>query len=151
MELKLEKTKRNEYVIKNEKDKILYIIKKELPSVVDKYYIFDENQLQLAEIKQNLFGKTKYKLYMNGTVVDEVIISEKVPLKTYYLNNKKWSIKGDITYTNYIVTNNKEEQILEMNCNLAINPDNWQINIIKNNDKIYNIMAIVIILSISRK
>lgn len=133
------------YVIKDQNEKILYMCKHKGFN----YYIFDENQLQLAEVKYNLFSKNKYKLYMNGTLIDEVKSDNKTP-KEYTLINKNWRISSDITYSEFHVTNEKQEVILSMKNDLSDDPNKWDINIMTS-DKLFGIINVVTILSIAKK
>lgn len=149
MNLKLEKTNLTKYSIKDEKDQVIYTCEKKLFSLGDKILIYDENNLQLAEIKETPISKTKYKLYMNGSEIDQVIIQQKTPLESYILSNKKWLIAGDITYTDYKVTTENNDLILTMKCNL-VDPDAWDITL-NTTDKLLAVITIMTILSIAKK
>ena len=128
MNLKLEKTKLSKFSISNDQDKELYSLEKKFSLFGSTVYIYDENKLQLAELKENIMSKTKYKIYINGSEFDSVSVSQKTPLDKYQLSNKKWTIAGDITYTDYKVLNEKEEEQMTMKCNL-VDPNIWDINI----------------------
>lgn len=136
------------YTIKDEEGKIIYTCKKTLFSLGDKFIIYDENNIQLAELKQTILSRTKYKLYINGTIVDEVTLFKKTPLNKYQLINKEWYIEGDITYTNYFVLNKKGEKVIEMKYNLPI--DTWNIHLFQTKDKLLSILVILTILSIAQ-
>ena len=133
------------YIIKDKNEKVLYICKHKGFN----YYIYDENELQLAEVKYNLFSKKKYKLYMNGTLVDEITSDNKTP-KGYTLLNKNWHISSDITYSDFAVKNEKEEIIVSMKNDLLDDPKKWTINI-STSDKLFAIINVITILSISKK
>lgn len=150
MNFRLIRDSAGRYSIKDANDKTIYICKQKIFSLDGKYFIYDENNLQLAEIKQALFSKSMYKLYMNDALIDEVIVSEKIPLDKYLLKNKKWTISSDITFTTYEVTDEKKNIILTMECNLALDPYVWDITI-NTTEKLLAIITAITILSISKK
>lgn len=145
MDLILTQDGLGKYIIKDNNEKVLYICKHKGFN----YYIYDENNLQLAEVKYNLFSKKKYKLYMNGTLIDEITSDNKTP-KGYTLLNKKWYISSDITYSDFNVKNEKDEIILSMKNDLSDDPKKWNINIAAT-DTLLAIINVVTILSISKK
>lgn len=149
MNLKLEKTKLSKYSISNDQGKALYFLEKKHYLFGSTVYIYDENNLQLAELKENVMSKVKYKVYVNGSEIDNISICQKTPLEKYQLINKKWIISGDITYTDYIVKNEKEEVQMTMKCNL-VDPDIWDINI-TTPETTLAIALVMTILSIAKK
>jgi hypothetical protein len=86
---------------------------------------------------------------MNGTLIDEVKSDNKTP-KEYTLINKNWRISSDITYSEFHVTNEKQEVILSMKNDLSDDPNKWDINI-TTSDKLFGIINVVTILSIAKK
>lgn len=149
MVLKLEKQKPAKYTISEESGKIMYICEKKISLLGNKIFIYDENNLQLAEIKEKALSKEKYIIYINGTEFDNVIVCQKTPLEKYQLTNKAWIIEGDITYTDYKVIDEKEQVAMTMKCNL-IDTNIWDINI-NTEEKLLASTIIMIILSIAKK
>ena len=149
MNCKLEKVSLNKYVLKDTNDKVLYNYTKNISLLGSNTLVYDENNLQLAEYKSVALSKTKYKIYLNGTEIDSVVLSEKTPLNKYQLSNKKWTIEGDITYTDYKVINEKSEIMLTVKCSMK-DTNIWDV-VINTDEKTLAATLILLIYSIAKK
>ena len=149
MKFKLEKISLNKYVLKNDQEKVVYNYKKNISSFGSKTFIYDENNLQLAELKGIMLSKIKYKIYINGTEFDNIVVTDKTPLEKYQLQNNKWIIEGDITYTDYKVVNEKNEILLTVKCDL-VDTDIWDIDI-NTEEKVLAATLVMLIYTIAKK
>lgn len=150
MNLKLIRTLPNKYEIVDELGKVVYYCKTSALSLNRNYYIYDENKLQLAEIKCNSLSKIKYKLYIKGLLVDEVIISDKRPSRKYLLTHKNWTITENITFTEYNVEDSKGKTIISMNWNMIDDPYIWNITI-SSKEELMAIITAITCFSLSKK
>lgn len=149
MNLTLEQNSFSTYNIKDNNGRIIYICKKQL-SISKHYIIFDENNLQLAELKQTPFSRTLYDFYINGSVVDKLELHTKTPLKKYQLKYKKWLIGGDITYTNYTILNDRYDKVLDMKQESPKEPYTWKINLYEENDKLLAILTVLNVIAVAK-
>lgn len=127
------------YQIRDENNKLVYIVKKVHKLFTSKYELLEVDNKTIGEIICS--GTKKYKLLENKKFLDELIVVEKTPLIKYQLKQKKWNLKVDITFTEYNLYDENNKKVAYIKFDLP--NTKWIANI----DDIKNLKLVLMIIT----
>lgn len=137
--------------VKSDSSQLIYTCKKNLLPFNNTYNVYDERKNIVAKVKESVFSDTLYRMYIANEIVDKVKVHTKTPLKKYQLENKKWIIEGDITYTKYSVYDEQKGKVLDMFLKPLLQKYEWEITICTEKDMLLCIMTALTIVRLSDK
>lgn len=151
MKLKISVTKEGGlelYITRNETNDRIYVMRERYLFLKKELQLYDAHKKYIAEIVTPLFGTKKLTFKENDRVIDELNLISKKIKREYQLEQNKWRIEVDVTFTEYNIYDENNEIIAEVKFNLP--ERTWLIDVKKTKDVTLLMLLILSVVSISQ-
>lgn len=93
---------RDQLIVRDEQDKLVYKIKSELISIGNKVHIYDQNEEEILSIEEKKMGfSPKYTIYQKNEKIATVKRENNFFASDYEIEKVNWKIKGNVEEENY--------------------------------------------------
>jgi len=93
---------RDQLIVRDEQNELVYKIKSERISIGDKVHIYDHNEEEILSIEEKKIGfAPKYSIYQNGEKIAAVKQTKNLVASDYEIEKVNWKIKGDVEEEDY--------------------------------------------------
>lgn len=93
---------RDQLLVQDEQNELVYKIKSERISIGDKVHIYDHNEEEILSIEEKKIGfAPKYSIYQNGEKIAAVKQMENLVASDYKIEKVNWKIKGNVEEEDY--------------------------------------------------
>lgn len=151
MKLKISVTKEGGlelYITRNETNDRIYVMRERYLFLKKELQLYDAHKKYIAEIVTPMFGAKKLTFKENDRVIDELNLISKKIKREYQLEQNKWRIEVDVTFTEYNIYDENNEIIAEVKFNLP--ERTWLIDVKKTKDVTLLMLLILSVVSISQ-
>lgn len=151
MKLKISVTKEGGlelYITRNETNDRIYVMRERYLFLKKELQLYDAHKKYIAEIVTSLFGAKKLTFKENDRVIDELNLISKKIKREYQLEQNKWRIEVDVTFTEYNIYDENNEIIAEVKFNLP--ERTWLIDVKKTKNVTLLMLLILSVVSISQ-
>lgn len=151
MKLKISVTKEGGlelYITRNETNDRIYVMRERYLFLKKELQLYDAHKRYIAEIATSMFGAKKFIFKEHDRVIDELNLVSKKIKSEYQLEQNKWRIEVDLTFTEYTIFDENNEVVADVKFNL---PDRmWLIDIKKTKNVTLLMLLLLSIVSISQ-
>ncbi len=93
---------RDQLIVRNEQDELVYKIKNELISIGNKVHIYDHNEQEILAIEEKKMGfSPKYAIYQKQEKLATVKRENNFFASDYEIEKLNWKIKGNVEEEDY--------------------------------------------------
>lgn len=93
---------RDQLIVRDEQDELLYKIKSERISIGNKVHIVDHNEAEILSIEEKrIVFSPKYTIYQQGEKIASVKKESNLFASDYEIDNVNWKIKGNVDEEDY--------------------------------------------------
>jgi len=93
---------RDQLIVRDEQNELVYKIKSERISIGDKVHIYDHNEEEILSIEEKKIGfAPKYSIYQNGEKMAAVKQANNLVASDYEIEKVNWKIKGNVEEEDY--------------------------------------------------
>ena len=151
MKLKISLTKEGGlelYLVRNEVNDRIYVMRERYVFLKKELQLYDAHKKYIAEIITPIFNSKKLTFKEHDKVIDELVLTSKQIKREYQLEQNKWRIEVDVTFTEYNIYDENNELIAETKFNL---PDRtWLIDVKKTKNPTLLMLMLLSVVAISQ-
>lgn len=151
MKLKISVTKEGGlelYITRNESNDRIYVMRERYLFLKKELQLYDGHKKYIAEIITPIFSAKKLTFKEHDRVIDELVLISKQIKREYQLEQNKWRIEVDVTFTEYNIYDENNELIAETKFNL---PDRtWLIDVKKTKNPTLLMLMLLSVVAISQ-
>lgn len=93
---------RDQLIVRNEQDELVYKVKSELVSIGNKVHIYNQKDEEILSIEEKKMGfSPKYTIYQNGEKIASIKKESNLFASDYEIEKVNWKIKGNVEKEDY--------------------------------------------------